>query len=85
MVALGDLGGSDAGFIFLMRMQVLALFAWGAAGVVGVLIGDRVRYSSGTAKSPDYDVADAFVALAEGALRWRKDTASSALARASWA
>ena len=49
MVALGDLGGSDAGFVFLMRMQVLALFAWGVAGVVGVLIGDGVRYRKGSA------------------------------------
>jgi hypothetical protein len=49
MVVLGDLGGSDAGFIFLMRMQVLALFCWGVAGVIGVLIGDRIRYRSGSA------------------------------------
>lgn len=49
MVALGDLGGSDSGFVFLMRMQVLALVAWGAAGVVGVLIGDSLRYRKGSA------------------------------------
>jgi hypothetical protein len=49
MVVLSDLGGSDAGFIFLMRMQVLALFCWGAVGVMGVLLGDRLRYRSGAA------------------------------------
>jgi hypothetical protein len=49
MVVLSDLGGSDAGFIFLMRMQVLALFCWGVAGVIGVLLGDRLRYRSGSA------------------------------------
>lgn len=49
MVVLSDLGGSDAGFIFLMRMQVLALFCWGVAGVLGVLLGDRLRYRSGAA------------------------------------
>ena len=49
MVALGDLGGSNAGFIFLMRMQVLALVAWGAAGVIGVLAGDGLRYRKGSA------------------------------------
>lgn len=49
MVVLSDLGGSDAGFIFLMRMQVLALFCWGVLGVVGVIVGDRLRYRSGSA------------------------------------
>jgi hypothetical protein len=55
MVALGDLGGSDVGFIFLMRMQVLALFAWGAVGVVGVLIGDKLRYRKGSAYLDELD------------------------------
>lgn len=55
MVALGDLGGSDAGFIFLMRMQVLALFSWGAAGVVGVLIGDKLRFRKGSAYLDELD------------------------------
>ena len=55
LISLGEIGTSEAGFIFLMRMQVLALFAWGAAGVVGVLIGDRVRYSSGTAYLDELD------------------------------
>lgn len=55
MIALGDLGGSDAGFIFLMRMQVLALFSWGAVGVVGVLIGDKLRYRKGSAYLDELD------------------------------
>ncbi|KIG14965.1 hypothetical protein DB30_06154 [Enhygromyxa salina] len=55
MIALGDLGGSDAGFIFLMRMQVLALFSWGAVGVVGVLIGDKLRYRKGSAYLDEID------------------------------
>ncbi|PRP90451.1 hypothetical protein ENSA5_64650 [Enhygromyxa salina] len=62
MVALGDLGASDAGFIFLMRMQVLALFCWGAAGVVGVLLGDKLRFRKGSAY---LDAGDALDALDE--------------------
>jgi hypothetical protein len=49
MIVLADLGGSESGFIFLMRMQVLALFMWTVAGVVGVLIGDKLRYRKGSA------------------------------------
>jgi hypothetical protein len=32
-----------------MRTQVLARFCWGAAGGLGVLLGDRLRYRSGSA------------------------------------
>jgi hypothetical protein len=49
MIVLADLGGSESGFIFLMRMQVLALFMWTLAGVVGVLIGDKLRFRKGSA------------------------------------
>src|SRR5690606_37695497 len=47
MIVLADLGGSEAGFVFLLQMQVLALFSWTIAGVVGVLIGDKLRFRKG--------------------------------------
>ncbi len=49
MVVLADLGGSEAGFIFLLRLQVLGLVIWGVAGAIGVLIGDKLRYREGSA------------------------------------
>jgi hypothetical protein len=57
MIVLADLGGSEAGFIFLMRMQVLALFLWSVAGVVGVLIGDKLRFRKGSAYLDEIDDA----------------------------
>jgi hypothetical protein len=57
MIVLADLGGSEAGFIFLMRMQVLALFLWSVAGVVGVLIGDKLRFRKGSAYLDELDDA----------------------------
>ncbi|MFO7563876.1 MAG: zinc ribbon domain-containing protein [Enhygromyxa sp.] len=55
MIVLADLGGSEAGFVFLMRMQVLALFVWTAAGVIGVLIGDKLRFRKGSAYLDEID------------------------------
>ncbi len=55
MIVLADLGGSESGFIFLMRMQVLALFSWGAAGVIGVLVGDKLRFRKGSAYLDELD------------------------------
>jgi hypothetical protein len=55
MIVLADLGSSEAGFIFLMRMQVLALFLWSVAGVVGVLIGDKLRFRKGSAYLDEID------------------------------
>jgi hypothetical protein len=57
MITLADLGGSEAGFIFLMRMQVLALFLWGVAGVIGVLVGDKLRFRKGSAYLDEIDDA----------------------------
>lgn len=39
----------DGGFVFLMRTQLLALIAWGVAGFVGAMAGDRIRFSRGWA------------------------------------
>lgn len=55
MIVLADLGGSEAGFIFLMRMQVLALFSWSVAGVIGVLVGDKLRFRKGSAYLEEID------------------------------
>ncbi len=55
MVVLADLGGSERGFIFLMRMQMLALFVWGVVGVVGVLVGDKLRFRKGSAYLDELD------------------------------
>lgn len=55
MIVLADLGGSEAGFVFLMQMQVLALFLWSLAGVVGVLIGDKLRFRKGSAYLDEID------------------------------
>lgn len=55
MISLADLGGSEAGFVFLMRMQVLALFVWSIAGVIGVLIGDKLRFRKGSAYLDELD------------------------------
>ena len=55
MIVLSDLGSSEAGFIFLLRMQVLALFVWGAVGIVAVFIGDKLRYRSGSAYLDELD------------------------------
>jgi hypothetical protein len=55
MIALADLSGSESGFIFLMRMQVLALFLWGVVGVIGVLVGDKLRFRKGSAYLDEID------------------------------
>lgn len=55
MIVLADLGGSESGFVFLLRMQVLALFLWTLAGVVGVLIGDKLRFRKGSAYLDEID------------------------------
>lgn len=55
MTVLGDLGKIEAGFIFIMRMQVLALFIWGAVGIVAVVIGDKIRYRKGSAYLDELD------------------------------
>jgi hypothetical protein len=55
MIVLADLGGSESGFIFLLRMQVLALFSWSVAGVIGVLIGDKLRFRKGSAYLDELD------------------------------
>ncbi|MGH1357108.1 MAG: hypothetical protein ACRBBS_18850, partial [Thalassovita sp.] len=49
LVVLSELGSSDAGFIYLVRMQVLALLCWGVVGVVAVVLGDKLRYRKGSA------------------------------------
>ena len=38
-----------------MRMQVLALFGWGAIGVIGVLVGDKLRFRKGSAYLDELD------------------------------
>ena len=55
MIVLSDLGGSEVGFIFLMKMQVIALFVWSAAGLVGVLVGDKLRFRKGSAYLDELD------------------------------
>jgi len=44
MVVLADLGGSEQGFLFLMRLQVLALVAWGVAGALGLALAYKLRF-----------------------------------------
>lgn len=44
-----DISSVDGGFVFLMRTQILALVAWGVAGFIGAMVGDRIRFSRGSA------------------------------------
>jgi hypothetical protein len=46
MVVLADLGGSEQGFLFLMRLQVLALVIWGVAGALGLALAYKLRFRS---------------------------------------
>jgi hypothetical protein len=49
MVLLRGIGGSEGGFVFLLKMQVIALFVWGGVGAIGVLIGDKIRFRNAEA------------------------------------
>ncbi len=49
MVVLADLGGTEQGFLVLMRMQVLALVIWGAAGGLGLALAYKLRFRSASA------------------------------------
>ena len=48
------LQGADDGSA---RMQVLALFSWSVAGVIGVLVGDKLRFRKGSAYLDEIDDA----------------------------
>lgn len=47
MVALGGIGTTEAGFVFLMRLQVLGLVLWGIAGALGLALATTLRARSG--------------------------------------
>jgi hypothetical protein len=47
MVALGGIGTTEAGFVFLMRLQVLGLLLWGLAGALGLALATTLRARSG--------------------------------------
>jgi hypothetical protein len=49
MVVLSDLGGSEQGFLFLMKLQTLALLAWGVAGALGLALAYKLRFRSESA------------------------------------
>jgi hypothetical protein len=55
MVVLADLGGSEQGFVFLMRLQVMALLVWGFAGALGLALAYKLRFRSETAYLDEID------------------------------
>lgn len=55
MVVLADLGGSEQGFMFLMRLQVMALVIWGIAGALGLALAYKLRFRSETAYLDEID------------------------------
>lgn len=44
MVSLGEVGRSEQGFVFLMRLQVLGLVLWGVAGSLGLALAIKLRF-----------------------------------------
>lgn len=46
MLALGGIGTTEAGFVFLMRLQVLGLVLWGIAGALGLALATKLRSRS---------------------------------------
>lgn len=55
MVVLADLGGSEQGFVFLMRLQVMALVVWAAAGALGLALAYKLRFRSESAYLDEID------------------------------
>jgi hypothetical protein len=55
MVVLGDLGGSEQGFVFLMRLQVMALVVWGIAGALGLALAYKLRFRNESAYLDEID------------------------------
>jgi hypothetical protein len=55
MVVFADLGGNQSGFVFLMRLQVMALVFWGVAGALGLALAYKLRFRSETAYLDEID------------------------------